>query len=212
MNYQYRILPCPNFSIGDRDIISKYGFITFPSFIDNGFKTEGGIQWDKALKNLKQFRPLFFIANDDEPLKDLEILRKYARNIIFPLHKKKDLEKYGGEFEWIGFPNLEKIRDYDIDWFLKTLSSPRYYDKKLHWLGVHDYPLNRPELILKFHSFDSTLPELYAGKYGKIWRGWRDYYKPSNYLHWRPIFETNVQNFRMFLDTLKDGKKLDEFL
>ncbi|MFX0172106.1 MAG: hypothetical protein ACFE9L_09310 [Candidatus Hodarchaeota archaeon] len=50
MNYQYRALPCPNFSIDDMLLIQKHGFISFPQFLDNGFKTKKGIQFKSAVK------------------------------------------------------------------------------------------------------------------------------------------------------------------
>lgn len=207
--YQYRVLPCPNFSVQDRDIIMKHGFLTWPAFIDNGFKAKGGIKWKKAVDNAKQYRPLFFLANDNEPLKNLEVLSKWCGNIILPLHKKKDLATYINDFEWIGFPNNPKLRDFDIYWFLKNTQK-----KKRWWLGVHEYPITNYLLILKFQGLDSTLPELYAGKYGKVWTGWRDTYKPPNQLHWRVIFEMNVQNFQLFLNSLdnRNHKQLTEFI
>lgn len=195
MIYQYRCLPCPNFGIGDFQIINRHGFFTFPHFIDNGFKAKGGMKWKKALGNLKQYRPLFFIAHDNDPLKDLSLLSQYSPNIILPLHKKTDLKLYEDYFSWIGFPNNAKLRDFDIQWFLDNTQ-----EKKRWWLGLHDYPTDRPDLIWQFHGLDSTLPEVLAGQYGKIWVTWREYFKPATYLHWRTMFEINVHNFRVFLD------------
>lgn len=208
MSYQYRVLPCPNFGINERDIISRYGFLTYPAFIDNGFKTKGGMKWKKAIKNAKLLHPLFFIAHDTEPLKDIDEIKRYAANIILPIHDLNDYFEYKEHFEWFGFPNSPKLRNYEIHEFLRTVS----FQKKKWWLGIHDYPVSEPSLILQFEGLDSTLPELYAGQYGKIWRTWRDYYKPGNSLHWRTIFEQNVQNFRLFLDGLKPIKGLVSYI
>lgn len=205
--YQYRALPCPNFSVQDMMTIQRFGFLSFPQFLDNGFKTDKGIEWNKAIRKVKAYRPIFMIAHDDEPLRDLDILRKYCANIIFPLHKKEDLEIYGKHFDWIGFPNKAKLRDYDIYWFLDNTTG-----RKIWWLGVHEFPVNDPSLICFFNGLDSTLPELYAGSYGKIWKGWRDAYKPTNQLHWRIMFDINVQNFQLFLDKLEPRKTLYEYI
>lgn len=210
MSYQYRVLPCPNFSLTDMLIIQKNGFLSFPQFLDNGFKTEGGMNFNNAVRNAKKYSPIFFIANDLKPLDRLEELRKYCANIILPLHKKSDLKKYWNDFEWIGFPNKEKLRDYEINWFIENTIG-----KKRWWLGIHEFPIKDPRFILAFNGLDSTLPELYAGQYGKIWTNWRESYTAKNKLHWRVIFEMNVQNFRLFLDKLEDdGKqtKLTEFM
>ena len=206
--YQYRVLPCPNFSREDLVIIQRAGFLTFPQFIDNGWKTKGGLRWKRAIKNVEHYHPLFFIANDDDPLKDIDTLRKHAANIILPLHEKKELVNYIDEFDWIAFPNNPKIRDFDEYWFLVHTKG-----KNRWWLGVHDYPVKDPNLILEFQGIDSTLPEMYAGKYGKIWKSWRDYQKSPNRLHWRILFEINVQNFRLFLDNLEpNGSNLHTYL
>ena len=196
--YQYRVLPCPNFAQKDIDIIRQYGFLSYPYFLDNGFKTQKGLEWKKAVNKAKELRPLFFIANDNEPLKDLDILKKYCKIIILPLHDFNDYYEYNKQFEWIGFPNNPKLRNYKIEKFLHILPH-----KKKWWLGLHDYPVSNPGYILKFQGFDSTLPELYAGHFGKIWDSWRSSRKPINKLHWRPIFEQNVQNFKLFLDNLE---------
>ena len=206
--YQYRVLPCPNFSKEDLNLIQRHGFLTFPQFIDNGFKTKGGLRWRKALNNAKHYHPLFFLANDNAPLMDIKELNKYCAHIIFPLHKKSELDIYWNNFNWIGFPNNPKLRDYDIEWFVKNTPG-----KLRWWLGLHDYPEEDPGVIKEFHGIDSTLPELYAGKYGKLWKDWRDYNKPPNKLHWRVILEINVQNFRLFLDKFQpNGKDLEEYL
>ena len=125
------------------------------------------------------------------------------------MHRKKDLIDFSYVFDWIGFPTNQKLRDFDIHWFLAHTTR-----KKRWWLGVHEFPIKNPHLILNFHGLDSTLPELYAGKYGKVWTGWRTSYTPVNRMHWRVIFEMNVQNFQLFLTTLERNsqKKLSEFL
>ena len=185
-------------------LIQKHGFLSFPQFLDNGFKTNKGIQFKSAVKKAQDLRPIFFIAHDFDPLKRLEELRTYCANIILPLHKKKDLEKYWEYFDWIGYPNKEQLRDYDIYWFIANTKG-----KYRWWLGLHEFPVDDPSLILDFHGLDSTLPELYAGKYGKVWTGWRQAYQPYNRLHWRVIFEMNVQNFKLFLDTLEKSSQLE---
>ena len=202
--YQYRALPCPNFAQEDILMIQKYGFITHPYFIDNGFKTAGGFDWKGAMKNLKRFRPLFFIAKDDDWDKDLDIIYQHAANVIFPVHELRELKNDVNGF--YGFPNNPQLRDYSINDFLDGTKG-----RKRWWLGVHDYPIKLPGYLLQFDGFDSTMPELYAGKYGKIWYSWRNYRKPSNRLHWRPIFEQNIQNFALFLDNLKESNPLDNY-
>lgn len=205
MIYQYRVLPCPNFARTDINLIQQYGFLSYPYFIDNGFKTKDGMDWNKAINNAKLYRPLFFIANDDDWFKDKDILRQYCANIIYPVHELRDCRiNINGYY---GFPNNPKLRDYEIEDFLLATET-----KKRWWLGLHDYPVKVPEYILDFHGFDSTMPELYAGKYGKIWLDWRQSKKNSNQLHWRILFEQNIQNFDLFLRGLETKLVLDAFL
>jgi len=195
--YQYRVLPCPNFAREDLIIIQRSGFLTFPQFIDNGFKTKSGLRWKTAVKNAEHYHPLFFIANDNDPLKDIDILKYHVAHILCPLHKKKNLNDIIDEFEWIAFPNSPKLRDFDEFWFLEHTKG-----KLRWWLGMFDYPVKSPYIVSMFNGIDSTLPESYAGRYGKIWNTWRVHYKSKNPLHWRTIFEINVQNFKTFLDHL----------
>lgn len=195
LTYQYRVLPCPNFSQADMLIIQRYGFLTFPQFVDNGFKTEKGLDWNRAKRNAEVYHPIFFIAHDDDPLRDLDFLHMNCANIILPLHKKADLDTYKEHFEWIGFPNKSQLRDYDIDWFIQNTRGIKRW-----WLGLLDFPIAHSLYTKEFHGLDSTLPELCAGKFGLIWQGWRKRISNANKLHWRVIFEQNVQNFRLFLD------------
>ena len=66
MKYQYRVLPCPNFARHDMDIIRQYGFLTYPYFLDNGFKTKQGIKWKQAVTKAKALKPLQAQAKEIE--------------------------------------------------------------------------------------------------------------------------------------------------
>jgi len=187
-------LPCIAFSVKEREIIRKYGFLTYPEFLDNFYvrhKTRG---YSLFLKLLKKYNDqVKFAVAPDYNYKLAERLKeKYEHiNWIFPLHKKSELEVASElNFEWLGMPHRRKFRNYSIQWFVKHSNFKLWY----FWNE------RKPWILQYFDGFDTTIPETYSGKYGKIWLTWGKAEKANN-MRTIEIFEANVRNLK---NTLKE--------
>lgn len=192
-------LPCIAFSVKEREIIKKYGFLTYPEFIDNFYvrhKTRG---FKLFLKLLKQYyEQVEFAVLPDYQYDRMKVLRKAYQDInwIFPLHKKSELEiahKLG--VEWIGMPHRSKWRNYSIQWLKENCEN-----FKLWYLGFWNE--KRPWILRWFDGFDTTIPETYSGKFGKIWLNWGKAVKPEEPMKTIEIFEINVMNFKKAVNEL----------
>ena len=198
-------LPCIAFSVKEREIIVKYGFLTWPAFIDNFYVRHRKRRFRYFQKLLKRYKDkIQFAVAPDYDYELMERLKRLYPHItwIFPLHKKEELEiakKLG--FEWIGMPHREHFRDYSISWFVKNT-----YGFKRWYLGF--WLESRPEVLLNFDGFDTTIPETYSGKYGKIWLDWGKSVKAEN-MKTIDIFETNVKNFRKAVNKIERQKYWD---
>ena len=196
-------IPCIAFSVKEREIIRKYGFMTYPEFLDNFYirhKTRGYSLFSKLLRRYDD--KIRFAVAPDYNYKLMESLKeKYAHiNWIFPLHKKSELEiaKRLG-FKWVGMPHRKEWRNYTIRWLVENANG-----FKLWYLGFWNE--KRPYILHYFDGFDTTIPETYSGKYGKIWLTWGKAVKPSN-MKTIEIFEQNVKNFRKAIEEVDS----DEF-
>ena len=193
-------LPCIHFSVKEREIINKYGFMSFPQFLDNHYVKTNRAKVSFLVKNIKKYDVKFAIAPDYQHENALLLKRLYPHvNWIFPLHQKaeKDIAE---QFEWVGFPHRTAFRDYSLEWFLAN-----FEHKKRWYLGF--WAERSPEVLFSFDGFDTTLPETYSGKYGKIWISWGKSVKPNG-MKTIEIFETNVRNFKRALEKLACQKVL----
>jgi len=192
-------LPCIHFTLKEREIIRKYGFMTFPEFIDNHYIQNKRAQVSYLVKYIKKYDVKFAIAPDYQHNNALLLKRLYPNvEWIFPLHRK-DERKVAEHFDWIGFPHREHFRDYSLEWFLAN-----FEHKKKWYLGF--WKESNPSVVLAFQGFDTTIPETYSGKYGKIWISWNKSIK-ANGMKTIEIFETNVRNFRRELEKLKNEQR-----
>lgn len=193
-------LPCIHFSVRERQIIRKHGLLAYPEFLDNHYVQEMIAQpgWlDYEIRKAKGlgFKVYFAIYPDYDSTGKYKWLLKRHDDVqwIYPLHKKKELESpfVKENFEWIGFPYRQRLRDYDLQWYLEMT---KRLDKKRWYLGFWDE--KRPYTIIYFNGLDSTLPETYSGKFGKVWITWRKAYRPNPPKPTIEMFEINVQNFK----------------
>ena len=200
-------LPCIAFSVKERKLIKKYGFLTFPEFLDNFFvKHKSRPNFWKFVEYLKKYEgTIKFAVLPDYQYHRMEWLmeRFEVENWIFPLHKKEEIEiarklKELGNV-WLGFPHRENWRDYSLKWFLKQEGFKKWY------LGF--WAESKPTYLLLFDGFDTTLPETYSGKYGKIWVSWKKAIKPKN-MKTIEIFERNLINFKKNIENLKKQNKI----
>lgn len=198
-------LPCIHFSVREREIIRRYGFLTYPQFLDNHYVKELRARPRWLIRHIEKYDVEFAIAPDYLYQIAIALKNKYPHiNWIFPLHRRSEL-KYAMKFDWIGFPHRQSFRDYSLKWFLKTFRC-----KKLWYLGF--WLEKRPEILLQFDGFDTTLPETYSGKYGKIWLTWNKAIKPSKQMKTIEIFETNVRNFRKEIEKILSQKQIKEYI
>jgi len=150
------------------------------------------------LNSIEKYRDfLVFVIYPDGQFNYTWLLDEYNVNWVYPLHYKRETDfilKYG--FEWIGIPHRSKWRDYDMEWYFDFT---KQYGLKRWYLG---WWLERePELLREFDGFDTTLPEFYAYKCGKIW------YSPYNWERVGPtreykaidLFRLNVENFNKWI-------------
>ncbi|RLG98326.1 hypothetical protein DRO29_01215 [Candidatus Bathyarchaeota archaeon] len=200
----YVALPCIAFSVKEREIIRKYGFMTYPEFLDNFYvrhKTRGFKLFIKLLKQYKD-HVVFAIAPDYkyDLMKTLKRAYPYV-NWIFPLHRKSELDiAQDLDFEWIGMPHRKQWRNYTIQWLKENANG-----FKLWYLGF--WNVKRPYLLHYFDGFDTTIPEFFSGKCGKIWITWNKTVKSEKSMKIIEIFEINVRNFRNAIIELSKGYK-----
>jgi len=194
-------LPCIAFSVKERDIIKKYGFITYPEFLDNFYVRHRTRGFKFFLKLLKQYEEhVEFAVLPDLQYDRMKTLRRVYPDInwIFPLHKKSELEiAQDLDVEWIGMPHRKQWRNYTIQWLVENAK-----EFKLWYLGFWNE--RRPWILKWFDGFDTTIPETYSGKFGKIWIIWGKTIKPSKPMRTIEIFEINVRNFRKAIEELEE--------
>lgn len=192
-------LPCICFSEPERQIIRKYDFMTFPEFLDNFYvrnQTKRFSYFQSLLQRLDgQIR--FAVAPDGEYELMAELKTKYPGiTWLFPVHKLSEVKiaKRLG-FTWLAMPHRRAWRDYEVSQFIETPNFKKWY------LGFWAETL--PHQLHFFDGFDTTLPETYSGKYGKVWLNW-GLSMPSNiYLPIQAILEQNVANFREVCNRLE---------
>jgi hypothetical protein len=182
-------LPCIHFSVREREIINEHGFLSFPQFLDNHYILEGKASVKWLEKNIRKYWNLvrFAIAPDHQYDEMNRLKAEYPDiNWIYPLHSKR--EDFGS-FEWIGFPHDKKKRDYGLKTFLKMTEG-----KKRWYLGFWD--VKHPERLQLFDGFDTTIPETYSGKFGRLWLDWERSCEVRGLLPTIEIFEFNVISFK----------------
>lgn len=198
-------LPCIAFSVREREIIQKYGFLTYPRFLDNFYVRHRTRGFKLFLKLLKQYKDLVeFAVLPDLQYDRMSTLRKAYPDIkwIFPLHKKSELEiAYNLDVEWIGMPHRKQWRDYTIQWLVEHVDG-----FNLWYLGFWNEKM--PWILQWFDGFDTTIPETYSGKFGKIWLTWGKAVKPKKPMKTIEIFEINVRNFRKALKSLEGVRRM----
>lgn len=183
-------LPCIHFSVRERRIINEHGFMSMPQFLDNHYVKDrkSCVKWlEKHLREYGNGLIQFAIAPDYQYEEAERLRQEWDVNWVFPLHKRdEDFSK----FEWVGFPHRPEFRDYELDIFMKLTEG-----KKRWYLGFWDE--SRPEISLLFDGFDTTLPETYSGKYGKLWHGWGKNEPNPLGLPTIQSFEYNVIRFKI---------------
>ena len=188
-------LPCLHFSVKERQIVMEHGFMTFPQFIDNKYISEkkASVKWlEKNLMKYGNGLIEFAVAPDFMYDEMRRLKREWPHiNWIFPLHSRS--EDFS-DFEWVGFPHNPSRRDYNLKTFLRlTEGKKRWYLG--FWEGVD------PHVLYYFDGMDTTLPETYSGKYGKLWYNWHDTSEkiPNLFIPTIEIFEFNVISFKIAL-------------
>lgn len=194
-------LPCISFTVAERKIARKYGFLSFPEFHDNYYiSEENRANFPKFIKSLVKYKHLVIFAVYPDNRYDLpELLHNYSfAEWIFPLHKKAELDfALKHDIKWLGMPHDTQRRDYQERWFIDTCENHGFHSWYLGF-WAEDYP----EILHHFDGMDSTLPETYSGKYGKLWFGWKDAVKPNPPIPTTQLLEHNVEAFRNALDEL----------
>ena len=190
-------LPCISFSYPERQIIMKYGFLTYPEFIDNFYVRHRTRKFAYFRRLLVKYRDLIrFAVLPDYDYELMERLVVWDSRIqwLMPIHLKREIkiaDKLG--VKWIAMPYRRAWRDYDVNWFLDQPYS--------HWLlGFWDE--GNPHIILRFDGFDTTIPEYYSGKCGKIWITWGKAVKPKTPMKTIEKFEINVRNLKKAIENL----------
>jgi hypothetical protein len=204
-----KAMPCICFSVAERQIINNHGFISYPEFLDNFWvKCKGRKfnQFQKALEKHKDNIRIGVLPDGDYPLMS-RVMEKY-QNIdwLFPLHRKEEI-KVVRELKpkWVGFPHREQFRDYNLIWFLENVVGfQRWY------LGF--WAEDNPYVLGCFDGFDTTLPETYSGKYGKVWTNWGVSNKPKKKAKTIDMFETNIVNFKRRIQEIKNITRLDAYV
>jgi len=194
-----RVLPCISLTVKEKQIAHKYGFLSYPEFLDNFY-----ITW-RTKPDVKHFLRLLYrhsskiqYAVFTDYLYDtgFALVHKFPHiEWIFPLHRKEEW-KYAQQLEWIGYPHRVKFRNYDMKWFLnQTKGYKRWY------LGFWNE--SNPEILLNFDGMDTEIPETYSGKYGKIWYTWNKAEKAPKSIPTIVVLEHNVKNLKQALDRLE---------
>lgn len=190
-------LPCSNLSPTLQNRIARianlHGFMSFPQFLDNNFKTTVGKADIKFIDaKLRQYGcglVQFAVAPDYEYKKMVEFKNKYPKiNWIYPLHSR--FEDFNS-FQWVGMPQNPALRDYDLATFLKLTKT-----KKTWLLGF--YLQTNPEHLLKFDGFDTTLPFIHSNN-GELWRGWGKTTPNNRMLTLEELQSYNVLNLKISL-------------
>jgi hypothetical protein len=194
-------LPCIHFSVKEREIINEHGFMSFPQFLDNQYVAKGKACVEWLEKNLRKYGyglVQFAVAPDYEYEEMRRLKNLYPEvNWIFPLHSMK--EDFS-DFEWIGMPYRQEYRDYDLKTFLKLTKN-----KKRWLLGL--WETIDKNILYYFNGFDTTIPETYSGKYGKLWLDFGKSIDVSNLnLPTIEIFEFNVISLKIAIAKLFSTK------
>jgi len=177
----------------------KHGFLTYPEFLDNFYvrhKTRG---FKLFLKLLKQYKDqVEFAVLPDHQYNRMRTLKKAYPEInwIFPLHRKSEIEiAHDLDVEWVGMPHRRNWRNYTIMEFKELTNGFKKW-----YLGFWNE--RKPYILHYFDGFDTTIPETYSGKFGKIWLTWGKATKPSQQMKTIEIFELNIINFKKAIDGL----------
>ena len=112
-------LPCIHFSVRERSIINRHGFMTMPQFLDNHYVKDrkSSVKWlEKHLKEYGNGLIQFAIAPDYQYEEAEKLRKKWDVNWVFPLHSR---DEDFSNFEWVGFPHRPEFRDYELDTFMK---------------------------------------------------------------------------------------------
>jgi len=194
-------LPCISFTVAERKIARKHGFLSWPEFHDNYYiSEENRANFKRFIKSIVKHKHLVIFAVYPDNRYDLAFLNKnYSfAEWIFPMHKKSELDFIlKNEFQWIGMPHDVKRRDFSESWFIDTCNS---HGLKKWYLGF--WAEDHPEILHHFEGMDSTLPETYSGKYGKLWSYWLQSSKPYPEMPTKFLLEQNIRAFRNALDEL----------
>ena len=188
--------------VEERFIIERHGFITYPGFLDNGFVAGKGANIKWLEKNLKKYGyglVRFAVAPDNMPTEAEELRQKYDVDWIYPLHSR---DEDFSQFEWVGMPQRDQWRDYDLNTFLKITEG-----KKRWYLGYWD-SLD-PMSLLLFDGFDTRIPFTMATKYCATWDGWGKS-TPAPQVPFEELMEYNLLGFKMAIYKLLEdtGKQL----
>jgi len=194
-------LACTSFTSKERKIVRKYGFLSWPEFHDNYFiAEEQRANFKRLIHSILKYKRWVILTVYPDYRYDLEfLLENYDfTEWIFPLHKKSEMDfVIKNDFKWVGMPHRTTWRDYSEQWFIDTCAKNGF---KKWYLGF--WAEDHPEILHHFDGFDSTLPETYSGKYGKLWFTWLKSQKAEPQIPTYNMLEFNVERFREALDEL----------
>ena len=185
-----------------REMITRHGFLTYPYFLDNNFIALG----EADTKYLRHHAKLwgygvirFAIAPDNKPEEAQELLEEFPNiNWILPLHS---LDENIDDYAWIGFPHDQARRDYTLGEYLElTKNKKRWYLGYFEGMDYYE--------LLNFDGLDTTIPLLYAGKFGTIWIDWGKKQSADDLnMYVEEIIELNILNFKIALLKLLQNRR-----
>ena len=206
MKYDFIFVAVPSFSFSARKVISQY-FITEPVFLDNGFVQKGRLtsrDVEKFLKRVEKEQPLFAVLPDHMHDEWRDIVEEYYYVIwLAPIHS------------WDAESIVVRLLLIDFDNIVPALPCPRDRSDR----ETIDYPIRKIfefsrvwilglrerlfPLLLQYRQqilgFDTTIPLLYAQKYGKFWYAPNRSEKPKRFTRWTKILDNNCKMLRRWL-------------
>jgi len=185
------------------DVTRKYGFLSFPEFVDNFFIQNGESDCKKFKRILDEYgEKIEFAVLVDYKYDMMEkLMKEYSWiNWIFPLHLRKEMEVvYKLDVEWVGFPRRKWTRDYSLVEFVHMLKENGF---KKWYLGFMNERRRRD--LFYFDGFDTTIPFYVGGKLGCLWLGWERKKMVKGKMRSNDIIELNIKKFREELEKMSN--------
>jgi hypothetical protein len=173
---------------GHEAYAKKLGYET--SFLDNGF-VQGELSTKKLIEGCRRAWPKYAVLpdNDNKAVKICSRALFDEVALIYPLHRKKDLNFAREHSAFIGFPHRKQWRDYSLSWLVKQ------EEINLWYLGYWDSRCL--DHLLLFDGFDTTMPS-YLSLYYLKW------IRPKTYKPVHPHIEKRYyivqENLKRFME------------